>query len=157
MTAPPAIGQAIAASKPAEAEQAEVRVVVADDHRLSLEQMVSALERHPGCRVVGRARDGEAALELVAEHRPDVVLLDVRMPRLDGLTAARWLRSTESDLAIVIISSYERSGFAAAAAELGAEWVSKSAPESELVDAVMRAARTRPGDGTESGTTPAPR
>ena len=68
---------------------ADIRVVVADDQALVRAGLASLLDSQPGLTVVGQAGDGEEAVRLAREAQPDVVLMDVRMPRLDGLAATR--------------------------------------------------------------------
>jgi DNA-binding NarL/FixJ family response regulator len=116
-----------------------VTVVVADDHPLMRADLVRVLGRHAELRVVGTAGDGAEAVALVNRLHPDVVLLDIRMPLMDGLQAARAIRAG-GDTAVVLISAYDEALYAAAAADVGAAaCLSKLAPEEELVAAVMAA------------------
>jgi len=80
-----------------------VRVLLADDHPLVIEGLRNILEAH-GIQVVGVARDGLEALALARAVRPDVVLMDVRMPRCDGLTATRLIKAELPDVRIVILT-----------------------------------------------------
>ena len=117
-----------------------VRVVVADDHALSRRQLVKALERRSRCRVVGEAAGGREALARVEELAPDVALIDIRMPGMDGLEVARRIRA-EGPTAVVLISANEAAGFREAAARAGASaFLPKSVSEEELEMAVFRAA-----------------
>jgi two-component system chemotaxis response regulator CheB len=85
-----------------------IRVLVVDDSRVVRQILVSMLETVPGFQVVGEARDGEEAVRLTARLRPDVITMDIRMPRLDGLGAIRQIMSTTpTPIVVVAASVYE--------------------------------------------------
>src|SRR4051812_29935311 len=79
-----------------------IRIVIADDHEVVRKGLRGILEAHPGWTVVAEATDGRVAVEQVREHQPDVVIMDVAMPRLNGVDATRLIRS-EVPLARVLI------------------------------------------------------
>jgi DNA-binding NarL/FixJ family response regulator len=80
------------------------RVVVADDHPVFRAGMVTVLDDLPDVEVVGQAADGEAAIAAVAEHAPDVVLMDLRMPGVGGLEATARIRVEHPDVAVVVLT-----------------------------------------------------
>ncbi|NBM14162.1 response regulator transcription factor [Streptomyces sp. GC420] len=83
-----------------------VRVVVADDQAVVREGIVMLLGLLPGIHVVGAAKDGEEAVRLVAEHAPDVVLMDLRMPHCDGAEATRRIRRDHPGTQVVVLTTY---------------------------------------------------
>lgn len=117
-----------------------MRVVVADDHELARLELVRALSGDPRIEVVGEAEDGERAVAQARRLKPDVVLLDIRMPGVDGIEALRRIRA-DGECVVVLCSAYMDRQYAEAARRLGAAgFVTKSAPESEIVAAVIAAA-----------------
>ncbi|MDP9844182.1 response regulator [Streptosporangium lutulentum] len=92
-----------------------VRVVVADDQTVVREGLVLLLGLLPGIEVAGTASDGQEAMRLVASLRPDVVLMDLRMPRMDGVEATRRIRADHPDVQVVVLTTYsdDESVFAA--------------------------------------------
>jgi two-component system response regulator DevR len=86
-----------------------LRVAIADDHRLMLDGIKRALETAPDIKVVGEAMSGEEMLTIVPRVRPDVVILDLRMPKGDGLTTLAQLRKSHPDLKVIILSMFEDS------------------------------------------------
>jgi two-component system response regulator DegU len=86
-----------------------LRVAIADDHRLMLDGIKRALESAPDIRVVGEAMSGQEVLELVPEVKPDVLIMDLRMPRGDGLTTLAELRRSHPDVKVIILSMFEDS------------------------------------------------
>jgi DNA-binding NarL/FixJ family response regulator len=86
-----------------------LRVAIADDHRLMLDGIKRALETAPDIKVVGEAMSGEEMLRIVPRTRPDVVILDLRMPKGDGLSTLAELRKTHPDLKVIILSMFEDS------------------------------------------------
>lgn len=120
--------------------QADVkpRVVMADDHVLLLEALVGLLK--PEFDVVATASDGVALLEAVAAQAPDAVVLDVGMPRLDGMAAASQLRVSAPETRLIFLTMHADGAMAAQALRMGASaYVLKSAAASELTHAIREA------------------
>ncbi len=97
-----------------------IRVVVADDHPLTREGIVASLGRSGDVRVVGEARNGEEAVMLVTTLRPDVVLMDLDMPELDGVSAIRILTQKFPGIKILVLSAYEDNQHVFTAMQAGA-------------------------------------
>jgi DNA-binding NarL/FixJ family response regulator len=95
-----------------------IRVVVVDDHALVREGLLRLLEGEPDIEVVGEAASGEAAIAMLDAGRPDIVLMDVRMPGMNGVEATRVIRSTCPAVRVVILTAYAE--YAAEAVEAGA-------------------------------------
>jgi DNA-binding NarL/FixJ family response regulator len=85
-----------------------LRVLLADDHRLILEAVQSALEKDDGFQVVATTHSGADVPELVARHRPDIVVMDLRMPGVDGLQALDQIRARDKRTKVVMLSAAER-------------------------------------------------
>ncbi|HEX7529535.1 MAG TPA: response regulator transcription factor [Pyrinomonadaceae bacterium] len=83
-----------------------VRILLADDHKLVRAGIRSLLERLPDIEVVAEASDGREALRLIEEHRPQIVLMDIAMPELNGLEATRRVAKTFPDVSVIILSIY---------------------------------------------------
>ena len=83
-----------------------VKVLVVDDHTIVREGIRAMLETYPGVKVVGEAEDGVVAVAHVEELRPDVVLMDVRMPKMDGLAATRRIKALHDSPGVIMMSSY---------------------------------------------------
>ncbi|WP_066946820.1 response regulator transcription factor [Streptomyces lushanensis] len=113
------------------------RVIVADDQAVVREGIVMLLGLLPGIEVVGAAKDGEEAVALVAELRPDVVLMDLRMPRCDGVEATRRIRAEHPGTQVVVLTTYADDDSLFAALRAGARgYLTKDARGEEIVRAV---------------------
>lgn len=129
----------------------EVRILIADDHDLVRQGLRGLLERVPGFRLVGEARDGREAVELCLRILPDVVLMDVRMPVMDGLSATAAIKTERPEVGIVVVTMHDSADYAREAERAGASgYVLKDAPLEELVGAVRDAAGERPPASTGS-------
>ena len=115
------------------------RVVVVDDDP-AIRTALAELLGDCGIDVVGTAADGQAGLELVAEQRPDVVLMDLRMPRLDGAEATERIRAGDETVQVVLLSAYDDPALMIGAKHRGAyAYLVKGCPGSLVVDVVMQA------------------
>ncbi|WP_393061418.1 response regulator [Streptomyces sp. LN549] len=114
------------------------RVVVADDQSVVREGIVMLLGLLPGIEVVGSAKDGEEAVALVAEHAPDVVLMDLRMPRCDGVEATRRIRTDFPGTQVVVLTTFADDDSLFPALRAGARgYLTKDAGGDEIVRAIQ--------------------
>jgi DNA-binding NarL/FixJ family response regulator len=119
-----------------------IRVVVVDDQELVRTGFRVILDVEDDIEVVGEASDGSAAIDVVSRHRPDVVLMDIQMPLLDGIEATRRLVRDAVDTAVVILTTFLREDYVVDAVRAGASgFLLKNAPAEELLHAVRVAAR----------------
>ena len=117
-------------------------VVVVDDQEVIRAGVVRILEGDPELSVVGQAANGEAAVGEVRRRRPDVCLMDIRMPVLDGLSATRRLMSEHDDVRVVILTTFDLDEYVYEALRAGASgFVLKDAPAEDIVRAVKVAAQ----------------
>jgi DNA-binding NarL/FixJ family response regulator len=128
-------------SAAAEEGAAPLRVVVADDQRVVREGLTLMLGLIDGIEPVGAAADGEEALAMVAAEHPDVVLMDLRMPRLDGIEATRRLAETHPTVGVVALTTYADDETVVAALQAGARgYLTKDAGAEQIRGAVERVA-----------------
>jgi DNA-binding NarL/FixJ family response regulator len=124
-----------------QAAGAQLRVVIADDQASVRQGLVLLLDGLPDIEVVGAAADGEQALDLVAEHKPDAILLDLHMPVLDGIGAIRRLTAEHPDVAIVVLTTYADDSSVLDALRAGARsYLTKDADYTEIGQALRAAA-----------------
>jgi len=118
-----------------------IRVLIADDQALVRGALASMLGLESDIEVVAQAGDGDAAVAAVAEHSPDVALIDVQMPGTDGLTAAARIGREHPSCRVIICTTFGRPGYLARAMAAGAAgFIVKDAPPEQLADAVRRVA-----------------
>jgi DNA-binding NarL/FixJ family response regulator len=118
-----------------------IRLCIADDHPVVRNGLVGMLTSQPDFEVVGEAADGQEAVDLVASSAPDVVLMDLRMPVMDGLTAIRAIRARPEPPPILVLTTYDADSDIVRAIEAGAAgYLLKDAPPAELYAAVRAAA-----------------
>ena len=119
-----------------------IRVVVADDHPVVRNGLRAMLETQPDIEVVGEATTGAEALTMVKSLRPDLVLMDLQMPELDGATATRHIRAEYGDVHVLILTTYDTDADISRAVDAGATgYLLKDARRDELFQAVRVAAR----------------
>ncbi|NYI40706.1 response regulator transcription factor [Demequina lutea] len=114
-----------------------MRIVIVDDDPLVRMGLKAIVGSEPGWEVVAEAGDGSQALAVVAEHRPDIVLMDVRMPHLDGLAATREITAGDSGAKVLVLTTFEVDEYVFEAMRAGAAgFVLKRVPPAELIEAV---------------------
>jgi two-component system, NarL family, response regulator NreC len=115
-----------------------IRLVIADDHEIFRDGLALMLSKQDTVTLTGQAADGEQLLRLVEEVRPDVVLTDIKMPRLDGIAATRTLLQRYPDLKIIALSMYEEEDLIVEMLEAGARgYLLKNADKKEIMEAVL--------------------
>lgn len=121
-----------------------IRIIIADDHWVVREGLRMYLGRDPGFEIVGEAEDGQQAVQLAAERQPDVILMDLLMPVMDGITAIRTIRRDVPAIEIVALTSVLEDEQVVAAVRAGAiGYVLKDAHGLELKEAIRAAADGR--------------
>ncbi|HZE48897.1 MAG TPA: response regulator transcription factor [Jatrophihabitantaceae bacterium] len=119
----------------------DIRVLLVDDHPVVRAGVAGMLAAEPGLVIVGEAADGASAIALVADCDPDVVLMDLRMPGMDGVAATTELRRTYPGVRVVVLTTYDSDRDILRAVEAGAAgYLLKDATAAELASAVRRAA-----------------
>ena len=121
--------------------ESPIRVLIADDHRLFAEALEAILSGESTIEVVGRARNGAEAVELALELQPDVVLMDISMPVMDGIEATRRIRETRVDACVVMLTGSNAAADVDRSREAGAAgYVTKDRIASQLIEAIVEAA-----------------
>jgi DNA-binding NarL/FixJ family response regulator len=127
--------------KAADPPAVPIRVLIADDHPLFVQALEAILATDARIRVIGTARDGRQAVELARALKPTVVLMDISMPVLDGIEAARELRDADSSICVLMLTGSNSSVDIDRAREAGAAgYVTKDRIALELVDAIVEVA-----------------
>jgi DNA-binding NarL/FixJ family response regulator len=125
----------------ADGERRPIRVLLADDQRLVRESVGTLLGLLDGIELVAAAADGEQALALCAEHRPEVVLMDLRMPRIDGIEATRRLREEQPAVRVIALTTYADDDSVLGALRAGARgYLTKDASGEDIRAAILTVA-----------------
>lgn len=128
-----------------ESEREPVRVVIVDDDQLVRMALRLVIGGEPDLTVVAEAADGDAAISVVAEQRPDVVLMDVRMPRRDGLSATRELLARPAPPRVLMLTTFDSDDLVLGALRAGAlGFVLKDTPPAQIIEAVRTVASGNP-------------
>ena len=116
---------------------AAIRVMIVDDHTVVRDGIAALLDRQDDIEVIGRAADGQEAVDRAPSIQPDLVLMDLRMPRMDGVEAMRRLRETMPDLQFIVLTTFDTDEYIFEAIEAGARgFLLKDASREELFRAI---------------------
>ena len=119
-----------------------ISVLIADDHSILRQGLVSLIEDRADMTVAGEASNGLEAVELWKKHRPDVTLLDLRMPELDGLSTIKAIRAADENARIIVLTTYDADEDIYRAIQAGAKgYLLKDVPREALMDCVRRVHR----------------
>ena len=121
-----------------------VRILLADDHNILRDGMRLLLERQPGFAVVGEAADGREIVELAREHQPNVVVMDIAMPNMNGIEATRRIVEKHPETGVVILSMHYDESYVLRSLKAGARaYLLKDALKAELISAIRAVAEGR--------------
>ncbi len=114
-----------------------IRIVLADDHTIMRSGLRAVLERHADFQVVGEAADGRQVIQCMDQNRPDVIVMDIAMPLLNGIEAARQITARHPQVAIVVLSMHSDEGYVLRALKAGARgYLLKDSAEGDLITAI---------------------
>ena len=114
-----------------------IRVLLADDHTIVRAGIRTFLEQPGNIEVVAEAEDGETAKALIAQHKPDVAVLDIQMPKASGIEVTRWIRANMQGVGVLILTAYDDTPYVMGVLQAGANgYVLKTASPEELIQAV---------------------
>jgi CheY-like chemotaxis protein len=129
---------------PAEAS-APIRVLLADDHAVMRQSLAFLLSQEPDIEIVGEAQDGIEAVTLAGKLRPDVILMDISMPGMNGIDATQSVTGAHPEISVIGLSMYEEGERSHAIRSAGAiDYVTKSAPKAQLIAAIRNCMRSGP-------------
>ena len=128
--------------RPDTSDSARIRALIADDHITVLEGLAAIIGRQPDMTVVAQGADGEEAVELWTRHRPDVTLLDLRMPKLDGVGVIERIRRQDATTRVIVLTTYDTDAEILRAIRAGTKaYLLKDARREELLDCIRRVDR----------------
>ena len=123
-------------------KRARIQIVVADDHPIVREGIVANLKQQRDLKVIGEANDGAEALALIKQHRPDIALLDLRMPQMNGLQVLMALNELKLGTKVIVMTTFENEEDIQGSMKAGARaYLLKDCPQQILVDAIRRVYR----------------
>jgi two-component system NarL family response regulator len=126
-------------ARPPAASASSIRVLVADDHVSVLEGLAAIIGRQRDMKVVAQAANGREAFDLWTQHHPDITLLDLRMPMLDGVGATEEIRRADPEARVIVLTTYDTDHEIARAIKAGARaYLLKDAPREELLECIRR-------------------
>ncbi len=115
----------------------QIQIVVVDDHPVLRDGLSAVLSTQPDFRVIGEAENGVAAVEIIVELRPDVVMLDLEMPEMDGVETLKRLREHNPDIRVIVFTAFDTDERILAAVQAGAQgYLLKGAPRDQIFEAV---------------------
>ena len=128
-----------------------IRILLADDHTIVRKGLRLLLESQPEFKVVADAADGREAVALAEQHRPDVAVMDIAMPVLNGIEAARQISAKLPQTAVVFLSMHADEGYVLRALKAGARaYLLKDSAEHDLINAVKAVSEGRPSSAPPS-------
>lgn len=117
--------------------QTKIKVLLADDHHIVRSGIRQLLESSKDIQVIAEAGDGEEAQSLIRQHKPDVAVLDIQMPKASGIEVTRWVRSHLPEIGVLILTAYDDEPYVMAVLQAGANgYVLKTAKTEDLIQAV---------------------
>jgi len=115
----------------------KIRIILAEDYAIIREGTRRILEQHPDLEVVGEAEEGEQALEMIRQLKPDIAILDIRMPKLNGIEVVREMKKYSPETKALMLTAYDDDVYILALMKAGASgYILKTAHEKELVDSI---------------------
>ena len=121
----------------AETNTQAFKIIIADDHEIFRDGLALMLSRQPHLQLVGQAEDGRELLQLVKEHRPHLVMTDIKMPRMDGIEAARFLTINYPEIKIIAFSMFDEENLIVEMLESGSKgYLLKNADKLEILEAI---------------------
>ncbi len=121
-----------------ESSKSSIRVLLADDHKIVRAGIRQFLEQDPQIQVIAEASDGKEACELIEKQPPDVIVLDIQMPKMSGIEVTRWIRARHLTTGVLILTAYDDDPYVQAVLQAGANgYVMKSAEPQEIVQGVL--------------------
>jgi two-component system NarL family response regulator len=135
-----------------EVDKPAIRIVVAEDHPVVADGIVAVLARAKDMVVVGQAKDGAEAIELLEQHQPDIALLDLQMPALDGIGVLNWMRRSGSKTRTVILTIFAGDRNIGRAIQAGASaYLLKDTPVDEILNTIRRVQQGETGISRQQG------
>lgn len=121
-----------------------IRILLADDHAIVRAGLRALLERQPDLRVIAEAADGRECIRLAAEHSPDIVMMDVAMPNMNGMEAARRILADQPSVAVIMLSMHLDESYVLRSLRAGARgYLLKDSPHEDVLDAIRAVAKGR--------------